>query len=74
LGTAFGFYLLWLWVGYSLGPDLQVMVTMIAMYLVFVLGGVMLSFVDRSRSPMTRERRRAPLAPAVPDRAVPPSN
>jgi hypothetical protein len=74
LGTAFGFYLLWLWVGYSLGPDLQVMVTMIAMYLVFVLGGVMLSFVDRSRSPVTREQRRAPLAPGVPDRAVPPSN
>jgi hypothetical protein len=42
LGSAFGFYLLWLWIALSLGPDLQVMVTMTAMYLVFVAGGLVL--------------------------------
>ena len=36
LGSAFGFYLLWVWVGLTLGADLQILVTMIAMYLMFV--------------------------------------
>ena len=35
LGTAFGFYLMWVWVGFSLGADLQIIVTMIAMYVAF---------------------------------------
>jgi hypothetical protein len=38
-GSAFGFYLLWIWIALSLGPDLQVIVTMIAMYLVLVAAG-----------------------------------
>ena len=42
LGSAFGFYLLWVWIALSLGPDLQVIVTMTAMYLLFVAGGAAL--------------------------------
>jgi hypothetical protein len=34
LGTAFGFYLLW--VGFGMGADLQIVVTLIATYLLFV--------------------------------------
>ena len=42
LGSAFGFYLLWVWIALSLGPDLQMIVTMIAMYLVFIAAGTVL--------------------------------
>jgi hypothetical protein len=40
LGTAFGFYLLW--VGAFLGADLQILVTLAALYLLFLAGGVVL--------------------------------
>lgn len=43
LGSAYGFYLLWVWVGLTLGADLQILVTMIAMYLLFVGVGFALS-------------------------------
>lgn len=42
LGSAFGFYLLWVWIALSLGPDLQVLVTMLAMYMLFVGAGAAL--------------------------------
>jgi hypothetical protein len=44
-GSAFGFYLLWVWIALSLGPDLQVIVTMIAMYLLFLAGSVVLTLM-----------------------------
>jgi hypothetical protein len=47
LGSAFGFYLIWVWIALSLGPDLQVMVTMIAMYLLFLAGSVALRLTRR---------------------------
>ena len=40
LGSAYGYYLLWIWLGFSLGADLQIIVTLIAMYLVFAAIGV----------------------------------
>lgn len=42
LGTAFAFYLMWPWIGFSLGGDLQILVTIIAVYLVLVAIGVVL--------------------------------
>ena len=42
LGTAFAFYLMWPWIGFSLGGDLQILVTIIAVYLVLVTVGLML--------------------------------
>jgi len=42
LGTAFAFYLMWPWIGFSLGGDLQILVTIIAVYLVLVVVGFML--------------------------------
>jgi hypothetical protein len=42
LGTAFAFYLMWPWIGFSLGGDLQILVTIIAVYLVLVAVGLML--------------------------------
>lgn len=47
LGSAFGFYLLWVWIALSLGPDLQVIVTMIAMYMVFAFAGFALRSIGR---------------------------
>jgi hypothetical protein len=47
LGTAFGFYLLW--IGIGLVADLQIIVTLIAMYLLFLAGSLVLSGVRRSR-------------------------
>ena len=49
LGTALGFYLMWIWVGFSLGADLQILVTMIAIYMIFVMLGAVLSQVDGRR-------------------------
>jgi hypothetical protein len=48
LGSAFGFYLLW--VGLNLGADLQILVTLIATYLVFMAAGLFL----RAASPDVR--------------------
>jgi hypothetical protein len=48
LGSAFGFYLLWVWIALSLGPDLQVIVTMIAMYLLFLAGSLALTWTRRT--------------------------
>ena len=36
LGTAFAFYLMWPWIGFSLGGDLQILVTIVSVYLVLV--------------------------------------
>ena len=46
LGTAFGFYLLW--IGIGLVADLEIIVTLVAMYLVFLAGSMVLSAVRRS--------------------------
>jgi hypothetical protein len=54
LGSAFGFYLLWVWIALSLGPDLQVFVTMTAMYLVFIAIGTLLPSV--SARPRAQQR------------------
>jgi hypothetical protein len=48
LGTAFGFYLAWPWIGFNLGADLQILVTLIATYLVFVVLGIILSSLRRN--------------------------
>ena len=42
LGTAFAFYLMWPWIGFSLGGDLQIIVTIIAVYLILVAVGLVL--------------------------------
>jgi hypothetical protein len=39
LGSGYGYYLLWIWLGFSLGADLQIIVTLIAMYVVFAAIG-----------------------------------
>ena len=49
LGTAFAFYLMWPWIGFSLGGDLQILVTIIAVYLVLVALGTMLPVARRQR-------------------------
>jgi hypothetical protein len=54
LGTAFGFYLMWVWVGFSLGADLQIVVTMIAIYVTFVSIGMMQSHLDVRRAKRVR--------------------
>lgn len=36
LGSAFGYYLFWIWLGFSMGADLQIVVTLIALYILFV--------------------------------------
>ena len=41
LGSAYGYYLLWIWLGFSLGADLQIIVTLIAMYLVLAAVGML---------------------------------
>lgn len=46
LGTAFGFYLLW--VAFGLGADLQIIVTLIAMYLLFLAGSVAARLVQHA--------------------------
>ena len=46
-GSAFGFYLLWLWIALSLGPDLQVIVTIIAMYVVLVAAGAVINLTGK---------------------------
>jgi hypothetical protein len=60
-GSAFGFYLLWLWIALSLGPDLQVIVTMIAMYLLLVAAGMGLNLmrIQSSRGSLGVGRRPA---------------
>jgi hypothetical protein len=45
LGSAFGFYLLWVWIALSLGPDLQMVITMTALYLLFWAAGFALRSV-----------------------------
>jgi len=47
LGTAFAFYLMWPWIGFSLGGDLQIFVTIIAVYLVLVAVGLVLPVTRR---------------------------
>lgn len=42
LGTGFAFYLMWPWIGFNLGGDLQILVTILAVYLVLVALGLML--------------------------------
>jgi hypothetical protein len=42
LGTAFAFYLMWPWIGFNLGGDMQILVTILAVYLVLVALGLML--------------------------------
>lgn len=58
LGTAFGFYLLW--IGIGLVADLEIIVTLVAMYLVFLAGSVVLSAVRRSHQGV-------PVRPSRPD-------
>ena len=58
LGTAFGFYLLW--IGVSLVADLQIIVTLVAMYLLFLAGSLVMSGLRRSK-------RRVPMQLAAPD-------
>src|SRR5687768_1361876 len=53
-GSAFGFYLLWLWIALSLGPDLQVIVTIIAMYAVLVGAGTVINLTGKD--PQARPR------------------
>ncbi|MGH7624915.1 MAG: hypothetical protein ACREOJ_06335, partial [Gemmatimonadaceae bacterium] len=48
LGTAFGFYLIWPWVGFNLGADLQIFVTLTAVYLILVGAGIGLSSLRRT--------------------------
>jgi hypothetical protein len=45
VGLAFGFYLLW--VGLGLTADLEVIVTLVAMYLIFLAGGMVIELVGR---------------------------
>jgi hypothetical protein len=54
LGSAYGYYLLWIWLGFSLGADLQIIVTLIAMYLVFAAVG----FMTVSAGPAERKMSR----------------
>src|SRR6185437_5678481 len=49
LGTAFAFYLMWPWIGFSLGGDLQILVTIVAVYLLLVALGTMLPVARRQR-------------------------
>lgn len=49
LGTAFAFYLMWPWIGFSLGGDLQILVTLIAVYLLFLC--IALVFGSLRRAP-----------------------
>lgn len=52
LGTAFAFYLMWPWIGFSLGADLQICVTIIAVYLLLVaVGWILGSLRRRHNSP-----------------------
>lgn len=55
LGTAFGFYLLWIGVG--LVADLQIVVTLFAMYLLFLAGSLALSSGQKSRRHVTARFR-----------------
>jgi hypothetical protein len=47
LGTAFSFYLIWVWL--NLGTDLQLFVTLIAVYLVFLALGIAMTSVRHAR-------------------------
>jgi hypothetical protein len=47
LGTAFAFYMMWPWIGFSLGADLQIVVTLIAVYLVLLMAGWLLPALRR---------------------------
>jgi hypothetical protein len=58
LGTAFGFYLLW--IGVELVADLEIIVTLLAMYMVFLAGSLVLSGMRRSH-------RRVPLRHSTSD-------
>jgi hypothetical protein len=59
LGSAYGYYLLWIWLGFSLGADLQIIVTLIAMYLLFAFAG-MLTVLSGSRMPRQVNRASTP--------------
>jgi hypothetical protein len=58
LGTAFAFYLTWPWIGFSLGADLQILVTLIAVYLVLLAIGWILPALQR----LPGRQHRAPSA------------
>jgi hypothetical protein len=49
LGSAFGYYLLW--VGLTMAADLQIVVTLVAMYLLFIGAGWVLSLVSAPLPP-----------------------
>ena len=61
-GSAFGFYLLW--IGVSLVADLQIVVTLVAMYLLFLAGSFCLSGVRRTHRllPLKLTPSNAPVA------------
>jgi len=52
LGTAFGFYLLW--IGVSLVADLQIIVTLVAMYLLFLAASLALFSLSRNHRGISR--------------------
>jgi hypothetical protein len=47
VGSAFGFYLFWVAAGLS--ADLQIVVTLVALYMIFVAIGVVLNLMPHSR-------------------------
>jgi hypothetical protein len=57
LGTAFGFYLVW--VGLAGGADLQIVVTLVAMYLLFVAAGLTFGRSDATSRGRVTERHGA---------------
>lgn len=57
IGPAFGFYLLW--VGVIGGADVQIVVTMIAMYLMFLAAGALFSKSTVTRGAPSRKTKRA---------------
>jgi hypothetical protein len=59
LGSAFAFYLVWPWIGFSLGADLQILVTLIAVYLALLVTGWGLPMLRRVS---IKPRRRAAAA------------
>ena len=62
LGTAFAFYLMWPWIGFSLGADLEIIVTLIAVYLLLAALGWVLPALRLTASARRRPPVRAGLA------------
>ena len=71
IGTAFGFYLLW--VGLTMGADLQLIVTMLAFYLLFVAVSVGFRLVGWTSSGELRRRSRPARVRAAADSDPPAS-